>query len=218
MTPGPDRRECRDTGQAFPIYIVVVAGLLFLAFAFFAVGQAAATRNSAQTAADAAALAAAQRYRDDLRKGLLDAVLVGSTLDDLLNGTGPSTGPACADAEWFAGQNEADLTSCQGGTLPTSFAVGITTQKTVGDSVVPGTEGKHASAQAKAVVKPRCAVAPPAPDDDAGKGGDGKGEDDKGGAKPPLALRCDGKNWIIDPEDLRQAPEASDLFSVQLAN
>ncbi|MGV9241848.1 pilus assembly protein TadG-related protein, partial [Streptomyces nigra] len=53
----PHRRG--DTGQAFPIYITVAAGLLFLAFAYLAVGQAAANRNGAQTAADAAALAAA---------------------------------------------------------------------------------------------------------------------------------------------------------------
>lgn len=44
----------------------MVAGLLFLAFAYFAVGQAAVNRNGAQTAADAAALAAAQETRDGL--------------------------------------------------------------------------------------------------------------------------------------------------------
>jgi hypothetical protein len=43
-------RRYGDAGQAFPIYIVVVGGLLFLAFAYFAVGQAAANRNGAQTA------------------------------------------------------------------------------------------------------------------------------------------------------------------------
>src|SRR4051794_28092055 len=60
------RRKYHDAGQAFPIYITVVGGLLFLAFAYLAVGQAAATRNGAQTAADAAALAAAQDLRDKL--------------------------------------------------------------------------------------------------------------------------------------------------------
>ena len=60
------RRSPRDDGQAFPIYITVVGGLLFLAFAYFAVGQAAVNRNGAQTAADAAALAAAQEARDQL--------------------------------------------------------------------------------------------------------------------------------------------------------
>jgi hypothetical protein len=45
--PDPERA---DAGQAFPIYITVVAGLLFLALAYLAVGQAAATRSEAQTA------------------------------------------------------------------------------------------------------------------------------------------------------------------------
>lgn len=59
-------RRYSDAGQAFPIYITVVAGLLFLAFAYLAVGQAAVNRGGAQTAADAAALAAAQDTRDQL--------------------------------------------------------------------------------------------------------------------------------------------------------
>jgi len=42
----------------------VIAGLLFLAFAFFAVAQAGTVRNGGQSAADAAALAAAQDDRD----------------------------------------------------------------------------------------------------------------------------------------------------------
>ncbi|MEK8172388.1 hypothetical protein NKH77_33525 [Streptomyces sp. M19] len=42
------RRRAQDAGQAFPIYITAVAGLLFLALAFFAVGQAGATRAEAR--------------------------------------------------------------------------------------------------------------------------------------------------------------------------
>jgi hypothetical protein len=67
-------RLAGDAGQAFPIYITAVAGLLFLALALFAVGQAGATRNGGQTAADAAALGAAEDFRAQLRKGLLDAI------------------------------------------------------------------------------------------------------------------------------------------------
>ncbi|MFE7120718.1 pilus assembly protein TadG-related protein, partial [Streptomyces sp. NPDC057654] len=62
----PARRALGDAGQAFPIYITAVVGILFLALAFFAVGQAGAKKNGAQTAADASALAAAQDYRDQL--------------------------------------------------------------------------------------------------------------------------------------------------------
>ena len=56
-------RRYGDAGQAFPIYITVVGGLLFLALAYFAVGQATVNRGGAQTAADAASLAAAQYVR-----------------------------------------------------------------------------------------------------------------------------------------------------------
>ena len=59
-------RRYGDSGQAFPIYITVVGGLLCLALAYFAVGQAAVNRNGAQSAADAAALAAALNTRDEL--------------------------------------------------------------------------------------------------------------------------------------------------------
>ncbi|SEC52104.1 pilus assembly protein TadG-related protein [Streptomyces melanosporofaciens] len=236
------RRDLRsDAGQAFPIYITAVAALLFLALALFAVGQAGATRNGGQTAADAAALAAAQDYRDQLRKGFLEAIANGSVWDDLLNGRGIGTGDACERAQWFAQQNGADLTGpgCVPGYLPTSFTVTVRTQKPVGKTVIPGTETKHATAMAKAVVTPRCTAEPPAPPtkepDDVGqgggKGGDGGKDDGDGGKddgdggkddgkddKPPIDLRCDGLDLTIDPTRLDLFPDAKDLFSVHLAD
>ncbi len=235
------RRDLRsDAGQAFPIYITAVAALLFLALALFAVGQAGATRNGGQTAADAAALAAAQDYRDQLRKGFLEAIANGSVWDDLLNGRGIGTGDACERAQWFAQQNGADLTGprCVPGYLPTSFTVTVRTRKPVGKTVIPGTETKHAKATAKAVVTPRCTAEPPAPptkgpDDDGGggKGGDGGkgdgdggkgdgdgGKDDGKDDKPPIDLRCDGLDLTIDPTRLDLFPDAKDLFSVHLAD
>ncbi|AQW53080.1 pilus assembly protein TadG-related protein [Streptomyces violaceusniger] len=232
------RRDLRsDAGQAFPIYITAVAGLLFLALALFAVGQAGATRNGGQTAADAAALAAAQDYRDQLRKGFLEAIADGSAWDDLLNGRGLGSTSACDEARWFAGQNGADVTDCHGPEfLPTSFTVTVRTRKPVGKTVIPGTETKHAKATAKAVVTPRCTAEPPAPPtkgpDDGGNGGDGgkdgDGKDDgKGGDggkddgkddKPPIDLRCDGLDLTIDPTRLDLFPDAKDLFSVHLAD
>ncbi|MCO8305360.1 pilus assembly protein TadG-related protein [Streptomyces sp. RKCA744] len=239
------RRDLRsDAGQAFPIYITAVAGLLFLALALFAVGQAGATRNGGQTAADAAALAAAQDYRDQLRKGFLEAIGNGSAWDDLLDGRGLGGTAACDEARWFADQNGADVTDCRGPDfLPTSFTVTVRTQKPVGKTVIPGTERKHAEATAKAVVTPRCTAEPPAPPtklpDDGGKGGDGGGkggdggdggkDDGKGGKggdggkddgkddKPPIDLRCDGADLTIDPTRLDLFPDAKDLFSVHLA-
>ncbi|UQA93356.1 pilus assembly protein TadG-related protein [Streptomyces halobius] len=222
MTAPLTRRGRRDAGQAFPLYIVAVGGLLFLALAFFAVGQAAATRNGAQTAADAAALAAGQKYRKLLSEGFLDAVGDGTGWEDLLNGRGVPSEGACENAGWFAGRNNASVTSCTPDSWPTSFSVTVKTRNTVGDSVIPGTEHKHASAGAKAVVVPRCTIDPASPDDD--KAADGKGsKDGKGGKgkddKPvPVEITCDGKNWILDPDNLHDLPEAADLFAVRLAH
>lgn len=48
-----------------------------MALAFFAFAQAASARNGAQSAADAAALAAAQQARDELLLELGDAIDAG---------------------------------------------------------------------------------------------------------------------------------------------
>lgn len=234
------RHGRRDAGQAFPVYIVAVGGLLFLALAFFAVGQAAATRNGAQTAADAAALAAGQTYRDLLTKSLLDGLRDGSyatdpaAWKDLLNGRGAPSDAACASADWFAGRNGADVSGlgCVPDSWPTSFAVTVTTRNTVGNSVIPMTRSTHAKSAATSVVGPRCTLAAPAPapapaDGGGGPGGEGGtgGADGKGGGKgkdgpghAPVELRCDGKRWALDPDHLQDLPEASDLFSVRLAH
>ncbi|MEU9500452.1 pilus assembly protein TadG-related protein [Streptomyces sp. NPDC048196] len=242
MTVAEPRRGARDAGQAFPLYLVAVAGLLFLALAFFAVGQAAATRNGAQTAADAAALAAGQKYRDLLTKRVLDGVRDGSyetdkaAWEDLLNGRGVLSPAACASADWFAGRNDAEVSRCVPDSWPTSFAVTVKTLNTVGSSVVPGTAGKHARAEATSVVGPRCAPAPDGGDAggkdgaDDGRGKDGKGGKDDGGGKggkgggkddpgpAPVTITCDGKEWILDAGDPTHLPDASDLFSVRLAH
>ncbi|MEU1665584.1 hypothetical protein ABZ547_18610 [Streptomyces sparsogenes] len=240
-------RLAGDAGQAFPIYITAVAALLFLALALFAVGQAGATRNGGQTAADAAALGAAEDFRDQVRKGLLDAIADGASWEDLLTGRGfdPPHDP-CDQAQWFAGENDADVVSggCVPGYLPVSFTVTVKTRKAVGKSVIPGTETKHATAKAKAVVEPRCVLDEPAPlpdptgdgkgdgggdggkdgdgKDGGGKDGGGKGDDgkDDGGKdeKPVIDLVCEGENITIDPERLDLFPDAKDLFSVHLAD
>ncbi|WP_411141252.1 pilus assembly protein TadG-related protein [Streptomyces sp. x-80] len=233
---GARRRGGRDAGQAFPLYLVAVAGLLFLALAFFAVGQAAASRNGAQTAADAAALAAGQQYRDQLTKGLLDPIRGGAGGGDggdsrarwaeRLRGRGLPSGPACENADWFAAQNDAVVSACRPDSEPaTSFAVTVTSRKPVGPSIIPSTGSTYASAAAKAVVVPRCTLAE---DGTGGTGGTGDGDKggtgDKGGAAdgagqpgPPLGIVCDGRTWVLDPGNLRVLPQASDLFAVRLA-
>ncbi|MFF1560373.1 pilus assembly protein TadG-related protein [Streptomyces sp. NPDC058279] len=146
-------RRLRDGGQAFPIYIVVIAGMLFAALAFFVISQAGVTRSSAQAAADAAALAAARDARDHLvpgldftkfEKGDWEKILRG----DLLDPTG-----ACDQARSFAEQNGASAT-CTASSR--SYTVEVSTHGTVGSSVIPGTGGMHGEAKATASIEPRC--------------------------------------------------------------
>ncbi|MFF3319683.1 pilus assembly protein TadG-related protein [Streptomyces sp. NPDC003035] len=211
-------RGRRDVGQAFPIYITVVAGLLFLALAYFAVGQAAASRNGAQTAADAAALAAAQDARDQLRDGWMEVILDPAKWGDFLDGRGYGQDAACQQAASFAAKNDSELWGERCVPLPfgeEGFRVEVRTLNTVGGSVIPGTENRHATAKAKAVIEPLCTFdAPdlpvpsesPAPD---------AGEEEE--PPPILGLACDGVPWTIDP-DRPRLPSATDLFTVRLAD
>ncbi|AXE79891.1 pilus assembly protein TadG-related protein [Streptomyces atratus] len=148
-------RSRNDAGQAFPIYVVMVAGLLFLVFAFFAVGKASALRNGAQGAADAAALAAAQQTREDFGDPFL-ASLPGNMLEQFLQ-TRLVTG--CPAAQGLAAANQADVVSpCQ--TTRAGYRdrieVEVEGRKPVDSSVIPGTENKFAKATATAIVEFRC--------------------------------------------------------------
>lgn len=223
-------RRSREAGQAAPIYITMVAGLLFLALAFFAVGQAGATRNGAQSAADAAALAAAQESRDQFRLDLLGNLLQPGYLDDIFNGNPLGTFNGCAEADHFADKNEADLDTSKlsGGCARTGdgrwgFTVDVITQKPMGDSVLPGTEDEKAEAHATAVVEPRCTFKPaeedepPAeeePEEPGEPGEPGEGEEEP---VSPGELVCDdGGVFGIDPVN-PVLPDMSVLFSVRLA-
>ncbi|MGV9425031.1 pilus assembly protein TadG-related protein [Streptomyces sp. NPDC003656] len=188
-----------DHGQAFPIYITVVAGLLFLALAYLAVGQAAVNRSGAQTAADAAALAAAQNRRDLLAgewlKNLADpaawrAIFAGDV----------DVASSCWRAEQLASENDAQVQQCDG-SQPLRFLVEVRTNKTVGDSVVPGVSDIRSTESATAVIEPRCD--PP---------------DEETDASPLPVLMCDGKEWKVDPDDDADRPRPEDLFDVHLAD
>ncbi|MFF4832114.1 pilus assembly protein TadG-related protein [Streptomyces sp. NPDC001315] len=195
------RRSYCDSGQAFPIYITVVAGLLFLAFAYLAVGQAAANRNGAQTAADAAALAAAQDTRDQLAGKWLDDVLDPTKWQDVFDGN-VTVEPSCWRAHQLAAQNEAHVTGCGPEGL-LGYTVDVQTDKSVGDSVVPGTEDTYAKASATAVVEPLCTF-------------ELLGEDAGDDALPQLT--CKDRDWDLDPDDSATLPEPEDLFDVHLAD
>ncbi|WP_225626239.1 pilus assembly protein TadG-related protein [Streptomyces werraensis] len=201
------RRRFADSGQAFPIYITVVGGLLFLAFAYLAVGQAAANRNGAQTAADAAALAAAQERRDQLSGAWVENLLDPEKWQDIFDGMAAGLTPTCWRAEELAASNDATVLNCYADGL-LSYTVEVRTNKTVGDSIVPGTETKKSRATATAVIEPRCGFELPA-----------EGEEADEAEKLPT-LNCKGGiDWELDPEapqDLLPKPE--DLFDVHLAD
>lgn len=136
-----------------------MAALFFLAFAFFAVGQASVTRNSAQTAADSAALAAARERRDAVQDQFLAALTAGDPdlLGRLLTTVGTvDRGDPCGTARQFAADNDATTTRCDALSGPVGYVVDVVSRGTVGTSVVDGTENVRATATATAVVEPRC--------------------------------------------------------------
>lgn len=192
----------------------MVVSLLFLAFAFFAVGQAGATRNGAQSAADAAALAAAKESRDQFALDVLDIKGWGELFDGALVGE-----DGCGASHTYAALNGGNVTSCSSlGDGRWGFRVTVRSAKPVGDTILPGTEGQHAVATAMAVVVPRCAFAAAdgeAPADDAPVG-EAPADDEASDKKKPSpgSLDCDGTQVDLDPEDL---PDMSDLFEVRLA-
>lgn len=190
-------RRYGDSGQAFPIYITVVGGLLFLAFAYLAVGQAAVNRNGAQTAADAAALAAAMNTRDQLTDQWVTDVLDPTKWQDIFDGN-VMVADSCWRADELAARNDATA-QCTVAS-PLSYKVDAETNKTVGSSVVPGTEDMKSTAHATAVIEPLCTFT----------------LSGAGGVLPELT--CKDRNWTLDPADLGDLPGPEDLFDVHLAD
>ncbi|WP_226484954.1 pilus assembly protein TadG-related protein [Streptomyces parvulus] len=193
-------RTRSDAGQAFPVYITVVGGLLLLALAYFAVGQAAATRSEAQTAADAAALAAAMETRDQLAGLWLTDILDPDSWQAIFDGDAP-VDSGCWRAHVLAARNDASVTCSPDG--PLGYTVVAETNGTVGDSIVPGTEDKKATETATAVIEARCSFEPPA---------------ENAGDNELPSLSCKGEEWDLDPEDLVDLPKPEDLFDVHLAD
>ncbi|PKW09772.1 Putative Flp pilus-assembly TadE/G-like [Streptomyces sp. 1222.5] len=178
----------------------MVAGLLFLAFAYLAVGQAAVNRGGAQTAADAAALAAAQKTRDQLADMWLDALSDPDQWQAILNGEVGDD--FCSRAGELADQNDASVLACTRATL--AYAVEVRTNKTVGDSVVPGTENRRSTAHARAVIESLCTFPPP-------------GDDTEDDTLPELT--CGDQVWDPKPDDPpSRLPKPDDLFDVHLAD
>jgi hypothetical protein len=215
-------RQRSDAGQAFPIYIVMVAGLLFLAFAFFAVGKASATRNGAQGAADAAALAAAQQARDEMGPAFLGALLLPDGLNDFF-GDHYISGAPCGQAQRFAADNRADVVggcAWDSGYQRDEVTIKVKTRNTVGDTLIPGTETKHATAEATAVIDFRCSWKPAKkPDKDTGpQPGKDKEKGEKEKTPGRITFDCDGRSQFeIDPLDPAPWSElGKTLFAVHL--
>ncbi|MFJ6899132.1 pilus assembly protein TadG-related protein [Streptomyces hokutonensis] len=196
-------RRYGDAGQAFPIYITVVGGLLFLALAYFAVGQATVNRSGAQTAADAAALAAAQDTRKQLADEWVTDILDPTKWQDVFDGKGVEF-DGCGRADQLAAQNDANVLGCNPNAFDMRYDVNVQTTKTMGKSIVPVTAGKRSKASAAAVIEPLCTFELPG----AGAGGT---------ALPELTCK-DGRKWDPDPTDPTGLPGPEDLFDVHLAD
>ncbi|MFE1345212.1 pilus assembly protein TadG-related protein [Streptomyces sp. NPDC058757] len=200
-----------------------MAGLLFLAFVYFAVGKAAVLRSGAQTAADAAALGAAQEARDQLREGWLEVIGDPAQWPLFTSGAfGIDSGLACERAADLAASNDAKLEDCTATSL--RFDVRVQTNSAVGDSIVPDTEARKATATATAVIEPRCSfVAPtpteePSPTDEPEPTGEPTATPSAEPQPEPeliLGLTCDDEAIIIDPEN-PLLPDAGALFRVRL--
>ncbi|MFD8010893.1 hypothetical protein [Streptomyces sp. NPDC058955] len=199
--------------------MAVVAGLLFLAFVYFAVGQAAVLRNGGQTAADAAALGAAQDAREQLRDSWLDVMGDTSQWQPFLQGREYDEDRACQRAMAFASLNDAELLPEDCVPVDFGFSVTVQTVDTVGDSIVPGADEQRATATASAVVEPLCSFEPPEPGTDPPTEPDPSssppGEPEEEDPGPIKGLICDGEAWEIDPED-PTLPGVDDLFRVRL--
>lgn len=149
-------------------------------------------------------MAAAQDARDELVETLAGAIVQGGDWLDWLNGQDPPAAGATEVAQTLAAENGSTV---QGGAEPVvwdgypGFRVAVETTNTVGASIIPGTEGMHARADAVAVIQPRCDFDPAAD------------------PTKPIALDCDGEIVNIDPVDFNpdDFPDASVLFSVYLA-
>ncbi|MFF3623607.1 pilus assembly protein TadG-related protein [Streptomyces sp. NPDC002467] len=207
-------RRGRDRGQALPVYVVVIAGLLFAALAFFVIGQASVTRSDAQGAADAAALAAAREARDGVLLNLDLATVKSEDWKKIVDGEFLKVGEACAAARAFALKNDATA-ECEP-SLP-QFTVTVQTKRTVGESVIPGTGEMHGTATATALVEPRChlgAFPTPSPTPTTPDGGSSPAPMP---SPPVVNFQCRGESVKLDPLNPGSLTALTrKLFSVRL--
>jgi Putative Flp pilus-assembly TadE/G-like len=123
-----DRNTKRsEGGQALPVLLLLFTALLAAGAILFQVGRASSLSATAQTGADAAALAAAKNLRTQLvdmatRLGYSDLFLV----NDLA---------VCAAARDYAARNESVVTSCEREGL--EVQVSVVTEERLGEAAEP---------------------------------------------------------------------------------
>ncbi|GAA4675718.1 pilus assembly protein TadG-related protein [Streptomyces chumphonensis] len=181
-----------------------MAGLLFLALAYFAFGQSAASRSEAQGSADAAALAVAYDIREQFADRLLEDSASPSEVEEALLGRSVLNGDPCRRAEYFAEENNAEALSCS--ILLSDeiqVEVGVKALESVGDTVVPGTSDRYATAAAKTAIEPLCALSP-------GSGGSNGEEEGR------VKLVCEEGEFSYEPGEVRSLPGLDVLFSIRL--
>ncbi|WP_327353751.1 pilus assembly protein TadG-related protein [Streptomyces sp. NBC_01304] len=193
-----------DKGSTIPLYVWTVGMVLFVAFVFFVFAKGAVARSGAQSAADAAALAAAQEFRDELTAEFIATLPTGAWVPPLEGKMPPGPGYFAA-AQQLAAENESTVIYVHPtpSGIDLAFKAKIRTNYPVGDSLVPRTEDTYAEADATAVVEPKCHMVLNVP-------------------TKVAEIACkDGRQWVIHVEDLNGGvalPSAKDLFSVHLVD
>ncbi len=132
----------------------------------------------------------------------MEDVLDPTKWQDIFDGKGGLN--SCWRANELAAQNSAHLDGkgCQwDGAF--RYTVDVKTDKSVGDSIVPGTEDRHSRASAVAVIKPLCKPKP---------------SDGDAGHKTLPQLICKDRKWDLNPDHLTDLPRPEDLFDVHLAD
>jgi hypothetical protein len=134
-------RTSEETGALSPAFLFLLLAVIGSLLLFMQFGHGIVLAREASTAADAAALGAADTHREAWGRyvqwyrqcALAEVTGEGSCGEDPLPTIGHCTGPARTEAERYAGANGANLTSCQ--VIGVSFGSGIRVAAAVrGDS------------------------------------------------------------------------------------
>lgn len=213
--PSQARRVSGDAGQVAPVVaLLVVLSLAFLGMVLLQLGRAADLRGGAQSAADAAALAAIDRGRDDIVASLRRGDLRGAQ-----EGLTGSRRAMAARASAYAEENDARLVDIR---FASRWEV-LTVVRTVGEVddepvEVTGDRRGRGVAQARLAVSPdpaSCVIElperPPSPSPIASPTATVAPSPTPTPDPLPALLRCAGRSDVpLDPDD--PSPDLSRYF------